>query len=136
MNDSHWDESRNAYVAYRDTKRKLDRIYKDHSRTYARRERAHRRYNTAKATAENNLEDPTQAKKLAAAYEAYQKATWDHDSERKEASNGLRTFKRQEMKYSVVIFRWLREKHAFTLAEIKTCFWYSHLIHIRLDKGG
>ena len=122
MNDSQWDQSRGAYIAYRDTKRNLDRIYKEHTRTYVRREKARRRYNTAKTTAENNLDDPTQAEKLLAAYKAYQEATSNHDVARKQASHGLRDFKSSEMKYSVILFRCLRQIHGFTLTQIKNLF--------------
>lgn len=122
MNDNRWKKSRAAFVAYRATKRELNHLCKEHARTHHRLERAFKQYTSAKFDAENNLDDLTLTEKVVETLAAFQEAKRAHDATRDAFSVQLKVFQAAELRYSIAIFKGLRENHGLKVADLARVF--------------
>lgn len=131
MNNKNWQVSREAYVAYREVKRRLRRIIKEHNASYQRFERALKRFMDTQAEAMYRLHDPTQAEKLIQGYENLQKRKRKHNECHESYSTTLKEFRDAEAHYCVTVFKILRNNYDFKLMELGSIFgvWHQSIVN-------
>lgn len=129
MDTKIWDTTRQAYVAYREVKRRLRKTIKEHDASYRRFERAFRKFMETQSQAIYRLDDPAQTQKLIQAYENLQERRREHTEHRESYSTTLKEFRDAEAKYCVTVFKVLRSEYDFKLMELGSIFgvWHSSI---------
>ena len=136
MDDPIWSITREAYLTYRDVKRRLRQVIKDYNASYNRLERAFRKFIEAQAEAVYRIEDPLQKEKLMDAYSDLQKRKLEHKQCHESYSDLLKEFRDAEAHYCITVFRVLRDKYGMTLMDLGSIFgvWHSSIANwIELD---
>lgn len=124
MRANEWKGSREAYVAFRKTKRELNAAGKRVNTTYAKLKKAFNGMMNATASAFNNTDDDTDRKieRWGAAYKAFQEAKESHDAARDTYNAAFRNFRKEEIRYTVTLFKGLMETHKFRVADLARLF--------------
>ena len=121
-NDKNWDDSREAYLSYRDAKRKLNTVNEDFTRVSTKLEKAFIRYNKVENEALTRIEDDSQCYKLIDAFRNLRNTKMDYNRCRDALSEALSDFRGEEISYSVVIFKGLRDFAGLNIVNLSNIF--------------
>ena len=120
--DPNWQRSRQCYVAYRKSKRALNKANVDYNKSYYRLEDTFEKYMEAQKNAVSNLDEYFYLPELVKAFKNFQLAKKNHDTCRFALGDALEDFRNTEIEYSKVIFKVLREQYGISIAGIGKIF--------------
>ena len=127
--NNNWKNSRPAYVAYRDAKRKVNLLNRDTNRASRRYDNALLKYmNTSSQSLVHSETDYSQ--ELMKTYQEYRASKLHHDACRNAFDETIRNFRDKEIGYSIVIFKGLIKYFNLTIANISNLYgiWDSNIV--------
>lgn len=117
-----WKRTRNGYVSYRSTKRRLGNLWKEHDQTYRRMKKALTHLMHANAKAFSKLGDVSESQNTQEAMTHFQEAVKTHEAVCDQITETLKAFRQKEIPYSILIFNNLMNKHNLSMADLAEAF--------------